>query len=145
MARSGQYHVKLSDADYADDLELLANTPAQAESQLHIQVPAVEGIYRYMNGNKRKFMCFKQKGAISTLSGKPLKLEDQFTYLGTNISSTESDVNIHLAKVCNAIDSWSILWKSDVSNKIKWDFFQAVFILLYGCTIWTLTKRKEKS
>ena len=34
-------------------------------------------------------MCFKQ--VISTLSGKPLKLADQFTYLGSNISSIERD------------------------------------------------------
>ena len=45
-----------------------------------------------------KFICFKQEGAISTLSVKPLKLVDLFTYLGSNISSTESDVNIHIGK-----------------------------------------------
>ena len=33
-----------------------------------------------------------------------------------------------------------------VADKIKRSFFQAavVSILLYGCTIWTLTKRMEK-
>ena len=36
------------------------------------------------------------------LSGKPLKLVDQFTYLRSNISSTESDMKIRLAKVWNA-------------------------------------------
>ena len=40
------------------------------------------------NANKAEFICFKQ-GAIPTLIGKPLKL-----YLGSNISSTESDINI---------------------------------------------------
>ena len=34
----------------------------------------------------------RQEGTISTLSGKHLKLIDQFTYRGSNISSTESDV-----------------------------------------------------
>ena len=43
-------------------------------------------------------MCFKQ-GAISTLSGKPMKLLDHFTYLNRNISSTESDVNMCHPKV----------------------------------------------
>ena len=45
-----------------------------------------------------------------------------------------------------AIDRLSIISKSDLSNKIKWDFFQAVAvsILLYGCTSWMLTKCKEK-
>ena len=40
----------------------------------------------------------------------------------------------------------SIIWKSDLTDKMKRSFFQAVVasILLYGCTIWTLTKRLEK-
>ena len=53
---------------------------------------------------------------------------------------------MHLAKAWAAIDRLSIIWKSDLSDKIKWDFFLAavVSILLYGCTTWTLTKRIEE-
>ena len=40
----------------------------------------------------------KQDADIFTPNGKTLKLIDQFTYLGSNISSTESDVNIHIGK-----------------------------------------------
>ena len=45
-----------------------------------------------------------------------------------------------------AIDRLSIIWKSDLIDKMKRSFFQAavVSILLYGCTTWTLTKRLEK-
>ena len=44
------------------------------------------------------------------------------------------------------IDRLSIIWKSDLIDKMKRSFFQAtdVSILLYGCTTWTLTKRLEK-
>ena len=40
----------------------------------------------------------------------------------------------------------SIIWKSNLTGKMKRSFFQAavVSILLYGCTSWTLTKRLEK-
>ena len=40
----------------------------------------------------------------------------------------------------------SVIWKSDLTNKIKCSFFQAavVSILLYGYTTWTLTKCMEK-
>ena len=40
----------------------------------------------------------------------------------------------------------SVIWKSYLTDKMKRSFFQAavVSILLYGCTIWTLTKRLEK-
>ena len=45
-----------------------------------------------------------------------------------------------------AIDRLSIIWKSDMADKMKRSFFQAAVtsILLYGCTTWTLTKRLEK-
>ena len=43
---------------------------------------------------------------------------------------------------------WStyIIWKSDLTDKMKRSFLQAavVSIVLYGCTTWTLTKRLEK-
>ena len=39
-----------------------------------------------------------------------------------------------------------MIWKSDLTDKMKRGFNQAavVLILLYGCTTWTLTKRPEK-
>ena len=64
----------------------------------------------------------------------------EFPYLGSNISLTESDVNICIAKAWTAIDRLSVIWKFDR------DFFQAVVVsaLLYGCTSLTLTKCMEK-
>ena len=85
-------------------------------------------------------------GAISALSGKPKKLVNQFTFFGSNISSTECEVNIRIDETWTTIDSWPIIRKSDLLDKIKQDFFQvvAVSILLYKCTTWTLIKCKEK-
>ena len=94
----------MTDADYADIFARLKNTPAQAESQLHSLEHAAGGIGFYFNANKAEFMCSKQVGANSTLSGKLIKLVDQFTYLGSNILSTERDVSMHLTKALNVID-----------------------------------------
>ena len=147
-ARSNLYPTEtMINVDYADYLAFLTNTPAQAKFLQHSLEQAAGGIDLHVNANKNEFMCFKQEGVISTRSGKHLKLVDKFTYLGSNISSIESNVNIHLAKVWTAIDRLLFIRKSYQSHKIKWDFFQAVavFILLYGCTTWTLTKHiKEK-
>ena len=86
----------MTDSDKTDDLMLFANTPTQAESLLHSLEQAAEGIDLYVNTNKTEFIYLKEEEAISTLSGRPRKLEDKFTYFGSNISSTESDVNICL-------------------------------------------------
>ena len=61
-------------------------------------------------------------------------------------SSAEKDIDTRLTKSWTAIDKLLIIWKSDLTDKMKRSFFQAavVSILLYGCTTWTLTKRLEK-
>ena len=53
---------------------------------------------------------------------------------------------MRLTKEWTAIDKLSIIWKSNLTDKMKRSFFQeaVVSILLYGCTTWTLTKRQEK-
>ena len=91
-------------------------------------------------------MCYNQTGDISTLDGTPLQLVDKFTYLGSSVSSTEKDIDTPLTKACTAINRLSIIWKSNLTDKMKHNFFQAavVSILLYGCTTWTLTKQLEK-
>ena len=91
-------------------------------------------------------MCYNQTGDISTLEGTPLKLVDKFTYLGSSVESTEKDIEMRLTKAWTAINRLSIIWKSDLTDKMKRSFFQAAVtsILLYGCTTWTLTKRLEK-
>ena len=90
-------------------------------------------------------MCFNQVGDI-TLEGTSMKLVDKFTYLGSSVSSTEKDIDTRLTKAWTAIDKLSIIWKSNLTDKLKRSFFQAavVSILLYGCTTWTLTKRLLK-
>ena len=77
-------------------------------------------------------MCFNQDGVISSLNGKLLKLVDKLIYLSSNISSTEIDVNID--KSWTAIDRLLTMWVSDLSAKIKLEFFPAVAVsvLLYG-------------
>ena len=69
-----------------------------------------------------------------------------FTFLGSGISSTETDIDTRLTKAWTSIDKLSVIWKLDLTDKMKRSFFQAVVvsILLYGCTTWTLTKRMEK-
>ena len=135
-----------TDADNADDIALLANTPNQAETLLHSLEQAAAGIGLHINAHKTEYMCFNKAGHISTQDGTSLKLVDKFTYLGSSVSSTEKDIDTQLRKAWIAIDKLSVIWKSDLTDKIKRSFFQAavVSILLHGCTTWTQTKRLEK-
>ena len=92
--RSRRYPAKtITDADYADDIAILTNTPNQAETLLHRLERAAAGICLHVNAHKTEYMCYNQTGDIYTLDGNPLKLVDKFTYLGSSVSSTEKDID----------------------------------------------------
>ena len=139
-------HAHTTGADYADDIAILANTTNEAETLLHSLDRAATGIGLHVNAHKTEYMCYNQTGDISTVDGTPHKLVDKFTYLGSSVSSTEKDIDTRLTKAWTAINRLSIIWKLDLTDKMKRSFFQAavVSILLYGCTTCTLTKRLEK-
>ena len=109
--RSRRYPAKtITDTDYADDIAFLANTPDQAETLLHSLQWAAVGIGPHINAHKREYICFNLKGDISTLNGSSLKLVDKFTYIGSSVPSTETDINTLLEKAWAAIDRLSVIW-----------------------------------
>ena len=97
--RSRKYPAEtITNADTADNIALLANAPAQAETLLHSLERAAASIGLHVNARKTEYMHFNQTGDISTRNGSTLKLVDKFTYLGSSVSSTETDINMWLAK-----------------------------------------------
>ena len=130
--RSRRYPAKtITDADYADDIAILANTPNQAETLLHSLERAAAGIALHVNAHKTEYMCYNQTGDISTLDGTPLKLVDKFTYRGSSVSSTEKDIDTRLTKAWTAINRLSIIWKSDLIDKMKRSFFQTAAVWMH--------------
>ncbi len=105
--------------DSTDDLALLASTPAQAKFFLHSPEQTANSIGVCVNVDKTKFMCFQQRETISNLNGKPLELVNQFTYLSSDISSTESNVILRISKECTGFVTLSTIWESKHSDKIK--------------------------
>ena len=102
--------------DYTDDIAHLANSPTQAKSPRHSLEQVTGGIGLHMNADETEYKCFNQRGDIFT---SPLKLVDKFTYLGSSVSSTENDINTRLAKAWTAINRLLVIWKSDLTDKIK--------------------------
>ena len=97
--RSRTYPAKtITDADYADDIAILANKPAQAETLQHSPEWAAAGIGLHVKAHKMEYKSFNQTGDISTLGGSSLTLVDKFTYLGSSVSSTEKDIDTRLTK-----------------------------------------------
>ena len=127
--RSRRYPAKtITDADDADDIAILANTPNQAETLLQSLEQAAAGIGLHVNAYKTEYMCFNQVRDISTVEGTSLKLVDKLTYLGSSVSSTEKDIDTRLTKAWIAIDKLSIIWISNLTDKMKRSFFHAMVV-----------------
>ena len=133
--RSRRYPAKtITDADY---IAILANTLVQAKTLLRILEWAAAGIDLHVNAHETEYMCFDQTGDIYILDGSSLKLVDKYTYLGSSVSSTEKDIDTCLTKAWTAINKLSVIWKSDLTDKMKHNFFQVAVVSM-------LTKRLEK-
>ena len=65
--RSRRYPAKT----ITDDIAILANTPNQAETQLHSLEGAAAGIGIHVNAQKTEYLCYNQTGDISTLDRTP--------------------------------------------------------------------------
>ena len=116
--RSRRYSATtITDADYADDIAILANTPDQAETLLHSLERAAASIGLYVNAHKTEYIT-------------PLKLVDKFTYLGSSIESTEKDIETRLTKAWTAINRLSIIWKSDLTDKMKCSYVRIRDVVL---------------
>ena len=129
LIKERRYLVKtITGADFADDIALLTNLPTQSEILLHSPERAAAGdIGLHVNAHKAEYMCFNQTGDISTLNGSSLRLVDKFPYQGSSVSSTENDINTRLVNASTAIDWLSVIWKSDLTDKMKRSFFQAAY------------------
>ena len=115
--------------------------------------------YRRIHPTKSKHYCIvwnEPPQALATMSMHTklniCVITKQATF-PLNLSETSrqihlprKDIDTRLTDAWTAIDRLSIIWKSDLTDKMKRSFFQAavISILLYGCTTCTLTKRLKK-
>ncbi len=80
----------------------------------------------------KKQLYIKYRSYVNKKLHKKLKksISEEFK------TSTEKDIDTRLMKAWTAIDKLSVIWKSDMTDKMKRSFFQAavVSMLLYGST-----------
>ena len=65
-----------------------------------------------------------------------------FSFVCIDMEANACGGSTRLAKAWTAIDKLSIIWRSDLTDKMNRSFFQTavVSILLYESTTWTITK-----
>ena len=138
--------VTISDADYADDLALFADSCSDAEKLLHVLEEKANSVRLRVNIRKTQNFNINTDHKVRSVKGTQLKSVDNYTYLGSEISSMDKEIKIRIAKSWSALDKLSSIWKSNLTATLKRNFFRAVVesVLLYGSEAWTLTKKLER-
>lgn len=97
-----------------------------------------------INTQKMEFMINTSCKKNLTLNNADIKLVDDFTYLGSKMASSESDIKRQLGLAWSTFWKLERLWRSkSVPTNLKVNLFKAtcLSILLHGCEGWTLTKK----
>jgi len=140
--------VRVSDVEFADDIALSTNNVKDAEILLKEVERVAATVGLRMNEGKTKYLVrnIEAPDPLESLSGGTIELVDDFSYLGSKISDTESDVNMRKGKAWGACHSLRRIWKSDLKKPIKIRIFTALVesVFLYGSETWTMTKRLVK-
>ena len=95
--------VVITDTDFADDIALLSEEISQAQELLDRVETETQKIGLHLNESKTEVMIFNQSNtAIMSKQGKPIKVVDDFKYLGGRLKSSEKDFEIRKALAWSA-------------------------------------------
>ena len=80
-----------------------------------------------LNDRKTKYMAFNCKGnsGIKTMNGNSLELVKDFKYLGSWVDETTNDMKVRIALAWQALNGMRSIWKSQLSDRLKLNFFTA--------------------
>ena len=140
--------VHLTDADFADDIALISQSLANAQSLLRSLEEASNCVGLYLNETKTEYMnkcSLHTNDGIKTLQETLLKLVEDYKYLGSYISSSLKDFITRKGMTWSACNDLNKIWKSHLNKNIKLQIFKTIIepILLYGSETWTLSKKME--
>ena len=98
--------MKITNADDANDLAVLADVLKDATFLLHSIERTAKEIGLYLNADKTEFICFNQDASegMRSLNSEKIKQVDDFKYLRSYITSTKHDVNIGLGKAWDSLN-----------------------------------------
>ena len=141
----------LSDADYADDLALVSNSPSKLTEALQVLSDEALKIGLSINWQKTKVMFVESRNSprpppVLMVGDKPAEIVEEFTYLGSILSSDGSilkDLMHRIAKASAVVGRSSALWrKPSISRRTKMRIYIASVgsVLLYGAETWPSTQ-----
>ena len=138
----------ITDLDFADDIALISEQIEQALNMLNRVETFAANVGLLANAKKTKVMAFNQKEdvEIKTSDGTKLEVIDEFTYLGSLMSSSIADIKRRIALAWTACNKMYKIWKSSLSTNFKERLFISTVesVVLHSCEAWTLSEKLER-
>jgi hypothetical protein len=144
--------LRISDLDYADDIALLAENAADAQSLLNRLATYGGQIGLRINAGKTEFMTMNTTDQIQLLvNDTPIKQVSDFKYLGSIISNdgkAKKDIQHRISNaIAVSVGLNKSLWsRPEISVSTKTRVYNAAVlsVLLYGADSWPLTKETTR-
>lgn len=139
----------VTDADFADDIALIAGSLSDAQALLSSIESAANCIGLYLNEKKTEYITINiqdQEFQMKTLNDKVLKCVDDYKYLGSYIRNSERDFTIRKGLAWSACNKMDKIWKSNLDRNLKINIFRVTIepVLLYGSETWTLSTKQQR-
>ena len=139
----------LTDADFADDLGLVADSIDQLTDALEVLQEEAAKVGLKINWLKTKIMAIEPPSPVSppeniTVCGAPVEVVKNFTYLGSVLSnegSIEEEVCSRVSKASSIVGRLNNLWRMPhISRRTKMRIYNASVgsVLLYAAETWPL-------
>ena len=155
-ARTKRHAVRIHEVQYADDCALLAHTPQELQEVL----TATEDVYKRfglkINANKTEILSWMDSDTTSSyqfsVNGEPLKVANNFKYLGSYLSNDcklDTEVENRVSQASRAFGRLRdrVFQNHNLSLNTKVKVYEAIClsVLLYGSEAWTLYARHMKN
>jgi len=139
----------LTDADFADDLALVADSIDQLTDALEVLKEEAAKVGLKINWLKTKIMAIEPPGPVShpdtiTVCGTLVEVVKNFTYLGSVLSndgSVDEEVCSRISKASSIVGRLNSLWRMPhISRRTKMRIYNASVssVLLYAAETWPL-------
>lgn len=136
--------LKVTDLDFADDVGLLSGTSVFLQTMLDNVVEYGSRVGLKINAAKTKVMCCGAPPVVCFVEGQALEVVNEFTYLGSSISSdgdASSDIQQRIQKAQGAFSMLGKLWKNRrvaLATKRRVYLASVRPVLMYGCETWPI-------
>lgn len=136
---------------FADDIMLWGRSEGELQRQLDKWTEVMRGRGLRISKEKSEVMVIGRDGELERplkVEGKPLKLVEKFTYLGTVISNDgrmAQEITTRLGKGAGFYQSIRhLLWDKDIPKKAKVTMYKTYYtpIVTYGAEVWNITERE---